>query len=61
MKRKIVDAVLLVLFVAAAGLYGGATTCVANKKFKVKEVCGVVNDPTDVPIPKVDVELLDIQ
>jgi hypothetical protein len=36
-----------------------ATTCVANKIFKIKRVCGRVVDPTDAPIPGVEVELLD--
>jgi hypothetical protein len=59
MKRKTTGSVLLLVFVLVAGLYGTATTCVSNKKFKVKAVCGIVTDPTGVPIPKVDVELLD--
>ena len=50
---------LLLTFVAMAASSGTATTCVVNKKFKVKVVCGTVTDPTEVPIPKVDVELLD--
>ena len=58
MKRTITWLILLLVF---AGLYAGATTCVSNKKFKVKMACGTVTDPTGVPIPKVDVELLDSQ
>jgi hypothetical protein len=61
MKRTITISFLLLIFVVAAELCGSATTCVANEKFKVKAVCGTVTDPTDVPIPKVDVELLDAQ
>jgi len=32
---------------------------VANKKFKVKQVCGRVTDLSGVPIPKVPIELQD--
>jgi hypothetical protein len=60
-RRTITTSFVLLVFVVAAELCGSATTCVANKKFKVKAVCGTVTDPTDVPIPKVDVELLDAQ
>ena len=59
MKGKTIESVLLLIFVLVAGLDGDATTCIASKKFKVKAVCGAVTDPTGVPIPKVDVELLD--
>lgn len=51
----------MVLPVVITGLYVSATTCVSNKKFKVKAVCGVVTDPTGVPIPDVDVELENVQ
>jgi hypothetical protein len=51
----------LLILVVLASLNGNATTCVSNKKFKVKQVCGVVTDPTDVAIPKVDIALLDHQ
>lgn len=61
MPLRIIRAVLLVLPVVVTGLYVGATTCVSNKKFKVKAVCGIVTDPTGVPIPDVDVELEDVQ
>ena len=37
-----------------------ATTCVAERVFKVAHVCGTVLDSTGVPIPKVEVELLDM-
>ena len=61
MKHKITSFVLLLIVLVVAGLYAGATTCVSNKKFKVKKACGTVTDPMGVPIPKVDVELLDNQ
>lgn len=61
MKHKITSLVLLSILLVVAGLYAGATTCVSNKKFKVKMACGIVTDSTGVPIPKVDVELLDNQ
>jgi hypothetical protein len=59
MKPKIIWLILLLTFPLVAGVYAGATTCVANKKFKVKKACGKVTDPTGAPIPKVDVEVLD--
>lgn len=61
MKRKIPWLVLLLIFLVVAALYLGATTCVSNKRFKVKKACGTVTDPMGVPIPKVDVELLNNQ
>ena len=61
MKHKITSFVLLLIVLVVAGLYAGATTCVSNKKFKVKKACGTVTDPMGVPIPKVDVELLNNQ
>jgi hypothetical protein len=45
--------------VLSAYLNAGATTCVSNKKFKVKQVCGRVTDPSNAPIPMVSVELSD--
>ena len=45
--------------ILAIYLNAGATTCVSNKKFKVKQVCGRVTDPSKVPIPMVNVELSD--
>jgi hypothetical protein len=60
MKHMITWLDQLLIFLVLAGLYAGATTCVSNKKFKVKMACGTVTDPTGVPIPKVDIELLDI-
>jgi len=61
MKDKSTGSVLSLTFVAVAGLYGEATTCVSNKKFKVKQACGTVTDPAGAPIPTVDVELVDNQ
>jgi Carboxypeptidase regulatory-like domain len=61
MKRSITTFVVSLIVVVVSGLFGSATTCVANKRFKVNAVCGTVTDPSDVPIPKVDVELLDDQ
>lgn len=61
MKRSCRRAVLVLTFVLAAYLNTGATTCVANSTFRVTHVCGTVVDPTDTPIPGVEVELLDAQ
>jgi hypothetical protein len=59
MKHSCKQAVLMLIFVLAVYTDTGATTCVANKIFKVKQVCGKVVDPTGTPIPGVEVELLD--
>jgi hypothetical protein len=59
MKRACERVGLVLTFALAAFLNSGATTCVANKIFKVKHVCGRVLDPTGVPISGVEVELLD--
>jgi hypothetical protein len=61
MKHMITWLDQLLIFLVLAGVYAGATTCVSNKTFKVKMACGTVTDPTGVPIPKVDIELLDSQ
>lgn len=50
---------LVLIFALAVSLDTNATTCVANKIFKVRHICGRVLDPTGVPIPSVEVELLD--
>ena len=52
MKHKITWLVFLLIFLVVDGLHGGATTCVSDKKFKVKKACGVVTDTNgrfDVP------------
>jgi hypothetical protein len=59
MNRSCKQAVLMLIFGLASYPNTSATTCVANKIFNVKQVCGRVVDPTDVPIPGVEVELLD--
>ena len=59
MKGSCKHAVLVLIFVLVVYPDTGATTCVANKIFKVKQVCGRVVDPTDAAIPGVEVELLD--
>jgi hypothetical protein len=51
--------VLVLSCVLVLHLNAGATTCVSNKKFKIRQVCGRVTDPSNVPIPMVNVELLD--
>jgi len=58
MKRSCKHTVLAFIFVLAVYQDTGATTCVANKIFKVNQVCGRVVDPTGAPIPGVEVELL---
>jgi len=59
MRYKISGTVLLLMCLTASSVSLSATTCVANKKFKVKQVCGRVTDLSGVPIPKVPIELQD--
>src|SRR5271157_778019 len=59
MKAMSTRIVLVLGCVLALHLNAGATTCVSNRKFKIKQVCGRVTDPSNVPIPMVNVELLD--
>ncbi|MFY9559976.1 MAG: carboxypeptidase-like regulatory domain-containing protein [Terriglobales bacterium] len=59
MKARSTRIVLVLSCVLSLHLNAGATTCVSNKKFKIKQVCGRVTDPSNVPIPMVNVELLD--
>jgi hypothetical protein len=59
MNRSCKQAVLMLIFGLASYPNTSATTCVANKISNLKQVCGRVVDPTDVPIPGVEVELLD--
>ena len=49
----------VLIFVMAVCVNTSGTTCVANKIFEVKQVCGRVADPTDVPIQGSEVDLLD--
>ena len=58
MKARIIR-IVLVLSCVLSSANAGATTCVSNKKFKIRQVCGRVTDPSNVPIPMVNVELLD--
>jgi carboxypeptidase family protein len=44
-----------ILSVASAS----ATTCIANREFKLRQVCGVVTDKSGASISKVNVKLLD--
>ena len=37
-----------------------ATLCIQNNRFKVKQLCGVVVDQDNVPIPRIKVELIDL-
>ena len=59
MRRASILSGLVLIFALAVSLDTSATTCVANKIFKVRHVCGRVVDPTGAPIPSVEVELLD--
>lgn len=59
MLRSGKQAFLVLIFALAVYSNAGATTCIANKIFKVKHVCGRIADPSDAPIPGVEVELLD--
>jgi hypothetical protein len=59
MQRSRKQAFVVLIFALAVYSNAGATSCVANKIFTVKQVCGRVADPSDAPIPGVEVELLD--
>jgi hypothetical protein len=59
MKRSLPELVL-VAFLALATQYAPATSCVQSKRFKVKQVCGVVAAPEGTPMPHVAIELIDL-
>lgn len=48
---------VLALFVAVR-FHASATTCVATKAFKVKEMCGRVTNPSNEPVARAEVYLL---
>jgi hypothetical protein len=56
MKRLIIPAILALVFFPR--FHASATTCVATKTFKVKEVCGKVTGPFNEPIARDEVDLL---
>ena len=60
MKRSL-PALVLVMFLALATQYAPATSCIQSKRFKVRQVCGVVVAPEGTPMPHVPVELIDLK
>jgi hypothetical protein len=58
MKQAMNPTILVFAFVVALQFDASATTCVATKTFKVKEVCGRVTNPLDEPIARAEVDLL---
>ena len=48
---------VLLSFVITVSMNADATTCVSNKIFKVRHVCGIVVDPSGVPIAGIRVDL----
>jgi len=58
MKRAITPTILVFAFFVAVRLQASATTCVATKAFKVKEMCGKVTNPLNQPVARAEVDLL---
>ena len=58
MKQAINRTILVFAFFVAVQFGASATTCVATKTFKVKEVCGKVTNPLNAPIAGAEVDLL---
>jgi hypothetical protein len=58
MKQASNPTILVFAFFVAVECGASATTCVATKTFKVKEVCGRVTNPLDEPIARAEVDLL---
>ena len=58
MKPAIIRTILVLAFFVAIRFHASATTCVATKAFKVKEVCGKVINPLNEPIARAEVDLL---
>jgi hypothetical protein len=58
MKQAINPTILVFAFFVAVQFGASATTCVAAKTFKVKEVCGRVTNPLNEPIARAEVDLL---
>jgi hypothetical protein len=58
MKPAINPTILVFAFFVAVQFGASATTCVATKTFKVKEVCGKVTNPLNEPIARAEVDLL---
>jgi ABC-type amino acid transport substrate-binding protein len=56
MKRLVTTTILALVFFPR--FHAGATTCVATKPIKVKEVCGKVTGPFDAPVARAVVDLL---
>jgi Carboxypeptidase regulatory-like domain len=61
MNQTLRAAILLLVLTLALGSHLRATTCIANKKFTVKAVCGEVADRYGAPVPNANVELLNNQ
>ena len=58
MKPAIIRTILVLAFFVAIRFHASATTCVATKAFKVKEVYGKVINPLNEPIAHAEVDLL---
>jgi Carboxypeptidase regulatory-like domain len=58
MKQAINPTISVFAFFVAVQFGASATTCVATKTFKVKEVCGKVTNPLNAPIAGAEVDLL---
>src|SRR5271157_4177922 len=60
MKHASTRTILVLAFFVAAPVLANATTCVATKAFKVKEMCGKVDNPFNEPIARAEVDLLNL-
>jgi hypothetical protein len=58
MKHAVISTILVLAFFVPFRFQASATTCVATKTFKVKEVCGKVTNPLNEPIVRAEVDLL---
>jgi hypothetical protein len=58
MKQASNPTILVFAFFVAVQFGASATTCVATKTFKVKEVCGKLTNPLNEPIARAEVDLL---
>jgi hypothetical protein len=57
---RYLSALALLVFLAFIAEHAYSTSCIQNKRFKTKQVCGVVVAPEGTPMPNVRVDLVDL-